>query len=237
MRRHAAAGLIAFAAATSIIGLGAAPVRAECPYLPPWPDITAAIPTARAIIVGEIVTDFELADLHLGANQGPRDYALRVTEVLRGDAQAGDLVDMQYLQPNWPQIRFSNSAGPLASCTYVRAEPGEVIALAYDALHPGGAMQNQQFRWRQPPTRYNAVGVINGPGGDAGTSHYRQPVTLERLRVLAALPQTDASDAVVPMSREPDPSLLLVAGLIGLGMGMWRFRPVVGQTRRVSPRA
>jgi hypothetical protein len=237
VRRHAAAVLIAFAAATSVIGLGAPPVRAECPYLPPWPDITDAIPTARKIIVGEVVTNFELADLHLGPNQGPREYALRVTEVLRGDARSGDLVDMQYLQPNWPQIRFSNSGAPLASCTYLRAEPGEVIALAYDALHPGGRMQNLQYKWVQPPTRYNAVGVIRGPGGNAGTSDYRQPVTLRRLRALAALPQTDTADPASSSPSGSGTSPLLVAALfvLGLGLGMRRFQPQAARGRRVAP--
>jgi len=241
VRRHAAAVLIAFAAATTVSGLGASPVRAECPYLPPWPDITDAIPTARKIIVGEIVTDFELADLHLGPNQGPREYALRVTEVLRGDARRGDLVDMQYLQPNWPQIRFSNSGGSLASCTYLRAEPGEVIALAYDALQPGGPMQNQQFKWIQPPTRYIAVGVINGPGGNAGTDFYRQPVTLQQIKFLSALPTTDAANStqLEPVDAAGTP-LLLVAGLVGLGLGLRRFPPTgqygVGGWRRTGAR-
>ena len=77
--RHAAAILIAFAAATSLLGPAHARLG-RVPLPPPWPDITDAIPTARMIVVGEIVTDFELADLHLGPNQGARDYALRVTE-------------------------------------------------------------------------------------------------------------------------------------------------------------
>ena len=103
---------------------------------------------------------------------------------------------MQYLQANWPQIRFADFGGTLASCTYLRAAPGEVIALAFDALQPGGPMKNDQYEWIQPPTRYNAVGVIEGPGGNAGTDHYRQPVTLERLRFLAALPPTDTGGQV-----------------------------------------
>jgi hypothetical protein len=240
VRRHAAAVLIATAGATAAIGTLATPVSAECPYLPPWPEITDAIPTARKIIVGEIVTDFELADLHLGPNQGPREYALRVTEVLRGDARRGELVDMQYLQPKWPQIRFSNSGPSLASCTYLRAEPGEVIALAYDALQPGGPMQNQQYKWIQPPTRYIAVGVIKGPGGNAGTDFYRQPVTLRQIRFLSSLPPTHAADSspLEPVDAAGTP-MLLIAGLIGLGLGLRRFRALGragdGGWRRASP--
>ena len=235
MRRHATPVLVALAIATSIIGLGAAPVRAECMYLPPWPDITPAVPTARAIVVGEIVSDFELADLHLGPDQGPRDYALRVTEVLRGDARPGDLVDMQYLGANWPQIRYLGGDGTsAASCTYLRAAPGEIIALAFDALQPGGPMSENGANWIQPPTRYNAVGVIKGPGGNAGTSTYRQPVTLGRLRALAALPPTDT---ISPLIRSPRPSVIfvLIAGIVGLGLGIRRHRPAADRSRRVAP--
>ena len=224
MRRHAAAVLVAFAAASSALGLGATPVRAECMYLPPWPDITDAIPTARRIIVGEIVTDFELADLHLGPDQGPRDYALRVTEALRGEGQAGDMVDMQYLGANWPQTRYKGGDGTSApSCTYLRAKPGEIIALAFDALQPGGPMNENGVRWIQPPTRYNAVGVIKGPGGNAGTSFYRQPVTLKQIRFLASLPQTDTSEAVNVGVRDGQTPALLITGLLGLMAGMYRF--------------
>jgi hypothetical protein len=235
MRRHATAVLIAFATATSVIGLGAVPVRAECMYLPPWPDITTAIPTARAIVVGEIVTDFELADLHLGPDQGSRDYALRVMEVLRGDARPGDLVDMQYLEANWPQTRYAGGDGTTAaSCTNLRAAPGEIIALAFDALQRGGPMSENGTNWIQPPTRYNAVGVIKGPGGTAGTDRYRQPVTLGRLRALAALPPTDTGDPLVRARNGAGSGPLFVAGLIGLALAMWRFRPAAARSRRAA---
>jgi hypothetical protein len=237
--RHAAAILIAFAAATTAIGLGTAPVRAECMYLPPWPDITPAIGSARAIVVGEIVADFELSELGLGPDQGPRDYALRVTEVLRGDARPGDLIDMQYLGANWPQTRYSGGNGTsAASCTHLRAKPGEVIALAFDALQPGGRMSENGTTWIQPPTRYNAVGVIKGPGGNAGTYFYRQPVTLRQLRFLASLPPTDTAPIpdLVPLDSNRMPWLLLT-GVLGLGIGIRRFRPAAVRTRRVAPGA
>ena len=236
MRRHATAVLIAFAAGMSAIALGASPVRAECMYLPAWPEITPAIPTARAIVVGEIVTDFELADLHLGPNQGPRRYALRVTEVLRGDARPGDLIDVQYLVANWPQIRYrASDMTSEASCTYLRAAPGEVVALAFDALRPGGPMSTNGVEWIQPPTRYNAVGVIKGPGGDAGTDFYRERVTIRQLRFLATLPATDTADRVSPSTPASGANLLLIVGAIGLVLGIRQFRPTAGRGRRVAP--
>lgn len=223
MRRHAATFLMAFAAAIAVIGSDPPPVSAECPYLPPWPDITKAIPTAREIVVGEIVTDFTAADLHLRADQGPRDYALRITHVLRGGARPGDLIDMQYVQANWPQVRISNTGGPISSCTYLRAAPGEVIALAFDALQPGGPMKNGKYEWIQPPTRYKAAGVIKGPGGNYGTHHYREPVTLRQLQHLASLPPTDSADPAPAAPTGRGTSMLLIAGLLGLGFGLRRF--------------
>lgn len=222
MRRHAAAVLIAFAAATSAVGSQASPVSAECPYVPAWPEITKAIPTGREIVVGDIVTDFRQADLHLGTDQGVRDHALRVTQVLRGAARPGDLLDVQYLLANWPWTHFTGADRPTASCTHLRAAPGEVIALAFDALAPGGPMKYLDEEWIQPPTRYNAVGVITGPGGDFGTDGYRERVTLRQLRDLASLPPTDTADPapVAPSAT----SLLLVAGLLGLGLGLRGFR-------------
>jgi hypothetical protein len=227
VRRHAAAVLIAFAAATSVIGSTAPPVSAECPFGDaPWPEITPAIRSARSILVGDVVTDFTNADLHLGADQGPRDYALRVTRVVRGEMRPGDLLDIQFLLPNWPQTHYSGADGPSPSCSYMRASPGEVIALAFDALHPGGPMSANGEEWIQPPTRYHAVGVIKGPGGTFGTGAYRERVTLRQLRALASLPPTDTVD---PMAADRVPldsgarSMLVAAGLVGLWLGWRRF--------------
>lgn len=236
MRRHAAAVLIAFAAATSVIGLGASPVRAECPFGDaPWPEIVPAIPTACEIIVGEVVADFGEGNLDLWAGQETRAYALRVTNVLRGELRRGDLLDIQFLLPNWPQTYYTGARGPSPSCTYLRAAPGELIALAFDALQPGGPMTGNGEEWIQPPTRYNAVGVIDGPGGSHGTGGFRQRVTLRQLRNLASLPPTDTVEHALPKSGGTGTMLLLAAGLIGLTFGWRRFRAIDGRGRRVAP--
>ncbi len=120
MARRARTVATALVAAACVILLWASPVAAECSYLPAWPPITTAISTARVIVVGEIVSDFDQSDLHLGSDQGARDYALRVTHVLRGHARVGDLLDVQYLLPNWPQTRIAGITGTLASCNYLR---------------------------------------------------------------------------------------------------------------------
>ncbi len=234
MGRRLASAMVAVAAATSLLATTPGPVLAECPYLPPWPPITGAVPTARTIVVGEVVADVSHSELGLGADQGLRDYAFRVTEVLRGDAETGELLDIQYLTPNWPQVRFRWAEGALASCTYVRAAPGEVLAFAFDATHPGGRMTEQGYAWIQPPTRYHAVGVIQGPGGNQGTMHYREPVTLQQLRALAVLPMTDARAAAVTPS--PSPSVAILAGLFAFGVAFLRFGRVGRSDPRSAPR-
>ncbi len=88
--------------------------------------------------------------------------------------------------------------------------------------------------WIQPPTRYNAVGVIKGPGGNYGTGRYRERVTLRQLKSLAALPTTDTATLVqsnaVPSTTHDTPLLLLVS-VLGLGFGLRRFG---GQGRTTS---
>src|SRR5687767_9131 len=64
------------------------PVAAECTFNPPWPDITKAIPSAREIVVGDIVTDFDASELKTDYG-GPREKALRITSVIRGDGRGG----------------------------------------------------------------------------------------------------------------------------------------------------
>lgn len=227
MRRHAAAVLFAVAAAITILGTHAWPVSAECPFGDAaWPEITPAIPTARLIVVGDVVADYDHEALHLGPDQETRAWVLRITHVLRGDARPGDLLDIQFLLPNWPQTHYSGADGPSPSCTYLRAAPGEVIALAFDALQPGGPMSANREEWIQPPTRYSAVGVIKGPGGNNGTGGYRERVTLRQLKTLAALPPTDTATPMqvnaVPSS-SIDKRLLLLAGVLGLTLALRRF--------------
>ncbi len=221
MARQVRSIAIALVAAASVMVLRASPVAAECPYLPAWPPITAA----RVVVVGEIVTDFDQADRHLGADEGRRDYALRVTEVLRGDRDVGDLLDVQYLLPNWPQTRFAGSDGTLASCTYLPAAPGDVIAIAFDAVQPGGRMKDGDRTWLQPPTRYNGVGVIwttQAPDDDVDPWHEREHVTLRQLRSLASLPMTDADK---PARESPaGPPIALLAGLAAGLLAARRFR-------------
>jgi hypothetical protein len=199
----------------------AGPVRAECVYVPPWPPITEAIRSARLIVIGEVVTDFAEADVDFRENPGPRDYALLVAEVLRGRAAQGDLIDVQYLLPNWPQTILGDDGGPpTPSCTSLRTEPGEVIALAFDALHPGGPMREGGHEWVQPPTRYHAMGIV-APGPSDGLWEGRERVNVDQLRALAWLPQTDIGPVAPPAQGEP---VVLLAAMTGAWLTVRRFR-------------
>ncbi len=103
--------------------------------------------------------------------------------------------------------------------------PGELIAIAFDALQPGGRMSDGDQTWIQPPTRYNAVGVIRTTEPfDPETSpwHDRERVTLQELRGLASLPMTDT---VPPAGDSSDrSSIILVAGLAAGLLALRRFR-------------
>lgn len=105
------------------------------------------------------------------------------------DAHVGDLIDVQWLLPNWPWAYIAEGQEAIASCTSLRTSPGEMIALAFDALQPGGLMKSGNREWIQPPTRYNAMGVIR-PGPFADSWPERELVTLERLRYVASPPPT-----------------------------------------------
>lgn len=190
-----------------------APAAAECMFLPPWPKITTAIPSARVIVVGDVVSDFDPSDLHV-QDAASRTEALRVTAVLRGHLSVGDLVDEEFLLPNWP---WQKTAGYPAypSCRYLQALPGERIAIAFDALQPGGLMQANGVSWDQPPTRYNAMGVLVAKPLSPGWGADRERVTLPQLIRLAALPATDTTSPPIPEQSGAWLWIAIVAGLLG----------------------
>jgi len=164
-------------------GLGAllmtTAVLAECPYLPPYPPVTEAVPSAREIIVGTVLESI---------NGSPGDFTLRIDEVLRGDAAVGQVRRITYLYPNWPNEKLDG--GVITSCTYLTAKPGDVIAIAYQALADDGR------------TRINAAGWIKG-SPDYWNEGWGEIATLSELRALAALPPTDAAASVSLTAMEP----------------------------------
>jgi hypothetical protein len=169
------------------------------------------VASAREIVVGDIVDNVDPADLKLGDGD---TEALRVTAVIRGNYyQVGDLIGTQNLLPNWPWRMAGDASGAYPSCSYLQALPGEQIAIAFDARMPGQQLRDSEnATWYQPPTRYNAMGVLTALEPSDGWGEEREQVTLAQLRSLAALPQTD----VVSSGNEPqEGGALALAALAG----------------------
>jgi hypothetical protein len=183
---------------------------AECTFIPPYPPITKAIPSARDIVVGTVV-------------DGDPAARLRVTEVLRGEHQVGETLSLD-IAPNWPWNRFETYP-PYPSCRSLYANVGEVIALALHARQPAQRIRpTDGVSWEQPATIYNAMGVIVAKPGGPGLGEDREVVSLRELRSLAAMPQTDAIGVPArPATGDSSPIpiiLVIVAGFIAAA----RFR-------------
>ena len=193
----------------------AGPAAAECPFVPPFPRAESAIHSAEEVIVGRIVRA-SAADFDLGPNQGPREMALRVTEVLRGPKAVGDLVDVEYLQPNWPWIKYLGGNGQaVPSCTYLTmyANVGDTIALALGAVQPQQHLEVQGVSWMQPRTTFNAMSKV------------RSPALLAEIRRIAGLPETDmASEGVAASAARLDLAwgIAIAVGVLGGAVAWWR---------------
>ena len=204
-----------FVLLSAAVHSNAGPVVAECPFIPPFPKAESAIRSAEEVIVGELVPA-SAADLGLDPNDHPREMALRVTEVLRGPKAVGALVDVQYLQPNWPWIKYRGGTGhAVPSCTYLsmQAHIGDTIALALGAVQPRQRLEVQDVSWMQPRTTFNAMSKI------------RTPAQLDEIRRIAGLPETDTgSDVAAASAALPDYSwaVLLVVGVAGGVAAWWR---------------
>jgi hypothetical protein len=183
------------------------PAAAECPYIPPYPAVTGAVRSAREIVVGTVLE-----------NVGGQvyDFRMRIDNVLRGSATIGEVRRVAFLYPKWP-LDTTAVGGTIAPCEAISAAPGNVIALAYDALAPDGK------------TRYNAVSWISG------RPEFREDfatATLAEIQALADLPQTDSGPKPVTNGRTElrsqviDPVVVLVVGLlagfVALRLVTWR---------------
>jgi hypothetical protein len=190
----------------------AAPVAAECPFIPPFPAADDAIRSADEVFIGDIVGVADVAELGL-SEEHQREIALRVTEVLRGPRSVGDLVDVQFLEPNWPWMKGPGYEA-FPSCSYLNffVDEGDTIALALGAVQPRQRLEENGVSWIQPRTVYNAMSKV------------RTASRLDDLRYLAGLPQTDAIAPVesgLARANAGHPWLLVVAGLTA-GFVTWR---------------
>lgn len=188
---------------------------AECPFIPPFPRAEPAIRSASEVIVGELVSA-SAADLGLGPGAGPRKMAMRLTEVLRGPKAVGALVDVEYLQPNWPWFKVRGGNGEaFPSCTYlsIKANVGDTIVLAVGAVQPRQRLEVDGLSWVQPRTTFN------------GMSKIRSQAQLAEIRRLAGLPETDMPPQVVAGSEvRPDPCwpVVYATGIAGGAAAWWR---------------
>lgn len=190
--------------------LTATPVAAECPFVPPFPPADDAVRSAEEVLIGDLVP-VTGAELGIGPEQ-EREFALRVTEVLRGPRSVGDLVDVQYLEPNWPWAKV-NDTEPFPSCSYLNhfAREGDTIALALRAVQPRQRLEGIGVSWIQPRTVYNAMSKV------------RNASRLSEFRYLAGLPQTDVAEAAAHAPRTSSGLswvAVLVAG-VGAGFAAW----------------
>jgi hypothetical protein len=210
----------------------AGPASAECMFIPPFPRAEPAIRSAEEVIVGELVSG-SAADLDLGPNQGPRKMAMRVTEVLRGPKAVGDLVDVEYLLPNWPWIRYRGGNGQaVPSCTYLvmEANVGDSIVLALGAVQPRQRLEVEGVSWMQPRTTFNAMSKI------------RRPALLAEIRRIAGLPETDMARDVAASAARRDllwPAAFAV-GVLGGAVAWWqsgRRQPGVASDPEPAPSA
>jgi hypothetical protein len=202
--------MLLFAGAHSTAG----PAAAECPFIPQFPRAEPAIRSAREVIVGDLVPATAAA-LGVGPNQ-EREMAMRVTEVLRGPKAVGDLVDVQYLEPNWPWFKVRGGNGQaFPSCTYLgmKATIGDTIVLALGAVQPRQRLEVEGVSWIQPRTTYNAMTKI------------RSSAKLAEIRRIAGLPETDTvSDVAAASAALADHSwaVLLVVWVAGGAAAWWR---------------
>lgn len=192
--------------------LTAPPVAAECPFIPPFPAADHAIRSADEVCLGDIVAVADVAAVGLSADH-QREIALRITEVMRGPRSVGDLVDIQYLEPNWPWMKGPGYEA-FPSCSYLNyfVDEGDTIVLALGAVQPRQRLEENGVSWIQPQTVYNAMSKV------------RTSSRLGDLRYLAGLPQTDV---IAPVDSAPArtnagyPWLVVVAGLTA-GFVTWR---------------
>lgn len=192
------------------LGFAAPPALADCAFLPPFPAIAPAVPSAREIIVGKVTVDFGA-----GLSSDPTaDFGLRIDHVLRGGASVGQVRRITYMYPNWPWLR--SVAPPIPSCTYLLVHKGDVIALAFRALAPDGT------------TRYNAVGWISG-----NPDPTLQQVTLAALEQAAALPPTTIAPTNAAVVGVGDSrSLVFFTTALGLSLVLLSRRRRLEATRR-----
>jgi hypothetical protein len=218
----AAAGL-----AIGLVGTGASPVAAECSYIPPLPKISFAIPTAKELFTGTVIS--------IGQNgDGDRYiFGVRVEEVFRGPEKVGSVHEMVGVAPNWPTELDALGSVEVSCAVIGTRHVGEKVAIALGARFPGGMVHSKAYDkdFYQPPTIFNTMAILDGSSREQYGSGGRQLFSIERLRELARQfpPATDTLTASAPVSpprTEPcaELAILAAAGLLGAASAWRRTR-------------
>lgn len=189
---YRSAPIVAVFVAVFMLLLAPWPARAECPYVPPWPALTEFGRSAREIVVGTVV-----------GGGGSTFLDFRVDRVLRGGGKVGEVRRFENLLPSWPQNEFGG-----ASCSYLTAGDGDVIALGFDALAP-------DLR-----TRIHAAAWIDGRPTFGSES-----ASLADIEAIAAMPPTSTAQEASAPASSPLPGVVVVMiALVGfLMMGRRRL--------------
>jgi hypothetical protein len=133
----------------------AKPVAAECTGLEdPWPSFRSAAPSAEQVIVGVVLAPANSSD-STGALAA---FRLRITNVLRGPASPGDVLE----------IIGMKSGLPLTVCadTVLTLVPDDVVALALHAKADDGATTINTVAFLRKAGETYMVGVDELTFGD-----------------------------------------------------------------------
>ena len=186
--RHCWKAIIGLGAALIVLSSAPTEVAAECTQVDRWPSFRTIAPSAKVIVVGEV-----LANPEDTAGYVTTGFRLRVDEVLRGRSEAV------------LEFREAVTSGlPLTICPgdsvlYVRH--GDRLAMAFGGRYPevDGPVTSIAFLDGEPDS-FLLPGI--------------ERLTLDEVRSVAGLPPTDTRPAGEGRAESPAVALLLV-GLIG----------------------
>jgi hypothetical protein len=131
------------------------PVAAECVGPEdPWPSFRSAAPSAEQVIVGVVMAPATSS----GSTGALAAFRLRITNVLRGPASPGDVLD----------IIGMKSGLPLTVCadTVLTLVPDDVVALALNAKADDGATTINTVAFLRKAGESDLVGVEELTFGD-----------------------------------------------------------------------
>ena len=179
----------------------ARPVAAECigPE-DPWPSFRSAAPSAEQVIVGVVMAPANSS----GSTGALAAFRLRITNVLRGPASPGDVMDIIGMKSGLPLTVCADSVLTLV--------PDDVVALALNAKADDGATTINTVAFLRKAGESDLVGVEELTFGDlTALVSPAEPPTEQ-----PAEPPTEP--AAEPPTERAFPAALLLALLVMLAV-------------------